>query len=713
MSVDTKLPIQNLDQTLLQKSSLSWHNVNITSLKTDKHIIKNASGIVRPGEMLAIMGSSGAGKTTLLNTLANRNIGADIEQRGNIKVNGHKRDKNTYKNISAYCQQQDLFMGALTPKEHLWFHSKLRNVKNPSDRVKSVISEMGLEKCSDNKIGTVGRDKTLSGGEKKRLSFGTNILIQPAILFADEPTSGLDSSLAKTVVTSLRTIAQKGTSILCTIHQPNSETFQMFDKLMLLSHGHTVYFGPAHQYVIDYFTDTLNTRCPANYNPADFFISICSTDEENAAFMASKLRENLDFKNNVVASSGSVSPNSVDSASQSPIIDTRTSSGTNMSNGVESILSNSQSHSTMYQASFLTQTYLLIWRAIIANYRDPTIFLARIGQTIGIGLILAAIYYRDPTNQTYVGLEYQNNTGLTESPDIRQINGSIFTVTAVASFNFLFYVILVFPIVAPIWRQEYEDKLYPLPLAFMATNLAELPLLLFIPMLFLLICYFLMGWIQIPADFFSAYGVITLMSNVAGSFGYFGSSLSENPQLVTELVPALMLPLICFGGFVTPVSSIPGIISWLKYFSWFPYSTEALSIIQWRNVNFYCKIENEILEYENCPTALQFTGIKLLNQMEFNINHVGRNILIMLAQLIVYRLLSILILWSRFYFSTSSKFSLYGLGKRSWITKGNKNNFVKNDSGLTVGTVKSTHVFDGPLKIGRLPDDEGMESKDF
>ena len=142
---------------------------------------------------------------------------------------------------------------------------------------------MNLEKCADTKIGTVGRDKTLSGGEKKRLSFGTNILIQPSILFADEPTSGLDTNLAKSVVKSLRTIADDhNTCILCTIHQPNSETFEMFDKVLLLSNGYTVYFGESRKFVKDYFSATLDLDCPLGFNLADFLISVISVDEGKA-----------------------------------------------------------------------------------------------------------------------------------------------------------------------------------------------------------------------------------------------------------------------------------------------------------------------------------------------------------------------------------------------------------------------------------------------
>ena len=118
-------------------------------------------------------------------------------------------------------------------------HSKIklskRTASRQSERIQEVIKFMGLQNCYETVIGTPGLTKTISGGEMKRLSIATEILIDPPVIFADEPTSGLDAYLAMSVVKTLKQLARSGATVLCTIHQPSSEIFDIFDSLQLLS----------------------------------------------------------------------------------------------------------------------------------------------------------------------------------------------------------------------------------------------------------------------------------------------------------------------------------------------------------------------------------------------------------------------------------------------------------------------------------------------
>ena len=186
---------------------------------------------------MAIMGSSGAGKSTLMNVLAGRNLG-NLEIEGKVTVNGEDVGAKIT-TLSAYVQQDDIFIGSMTVKEHLIFHAALQMSRSSpeerSRRVEQVMAEMGLAKCAHTLIGIPGMSKTISGGEMKRLSFATEILTDPPLIFCDEPTSGLDSYLAETVVRTLRTLSQNGTTILCTIHQPSSQVFDLFNRLLLLA----------------------------------------------------------------------------------------------------------------------------------------------------------------------------------------------------------------------------------------------------------------------------------------------------------------------------------------------------------------------------------------------------------------------------------------------------------------------------------------------
>lgn len=106
-----------------------------------------------------------------------------------------------------------------------------------------LLFQLGLKKCEHTAIGQTGVLKGISGGERKRLSFAAEVLTNPSLMFCDEPTSGLDSFMALNVVQVLKTMAHNGKTVVCTIHQPSSELYALFDKILLLSEGRVAFLG--------------------------------------------------------------------------------------------------------------------------------------------------------------------------------------------------------------------------------------------------------------------------------------------------------------------------------------------------------------------------------------------------------------------------------------------------------------------------------------
>lgn len=130
--------------------------------------------------------------------------------------------------------------------------------------------------ASNTRIGSGDDEKVLSGGERKRLAFAVELLNNPVILFCDEPTTGLDSYSAQQLVQTLYDLAKKGTTILCTIHQPSSQLFDMFNNVLLLSEGRVAFTGSP-QNALDFFAQN-GYRCPEAYNPADYLIGVLASD---------------------------------------------------------------------------------------------------------------------------------------------------------------------------------------------------------------------------------------------------------------------------------------------------------------------------------------------------------------------------------------------------------------------------------------------------
>lgn len=233
-----------------------------------------------PGKLIGIMGASGAGKTTLLNVLA----GIESPDKGSIKINGfdiHK-DADRIHGVIGYVSQDDLLIEELTVYDNLYYNAKLcfshYSEEELSKRVIEVLESLGLDQRKDLKVGSV-LDKTISGGQRKRLNIALELIREPAILFVDEPTSGLSSRDSENVIDLLKELSLKGKLIFVVIHQPSSDIYKMFDKMYIMdTGGYPVYYGNPVE-AVTYFkkatqqVDSQRGQCETcgNVNPEQIF----------------------------------------------------------------------------------------------------------------------------------------------------------------------------------------------------------------------------------------------------------------------------------------------------------------------------------------------------------------------------------------------------------------------------------------------------------
>jgi len=240
----------------------------------EKMILKGITGMVQPGEVLAMLGPSGSGKTTLLTALGGR-LGGRLA--GTITYNG-KPFSNAMKRNTGFVTQDDVLYPHLTVTETLVFTALLRlpNSLSKEEKVQhaeAVITQLGLTKCNNSIVGGE-RLRGISGGERKRVSIGQEMLINPSLLFLDEPTSGLDSTTAQRIVSTLWELSNGGRTVVMTIHQPSSRLFYMFHKVLLLSEGNPLYFGRGSE-AVDYFS-SIGYSPMVVMNPADFLLDLAN-----------------------------------------------------------------------------------------------------------------------------------------------------------------------------------------------------------------------------------------------------------------------------------------------------------------------------------------------------------------------------------------------------------------------------------------------------
>jgi len=251
-------------------------------------ILTDLNGYAKSGECLAIIGGSGAGKSSFMNLLSDRvKINKKTKIDGKVLINNQPMSYEKFKHVIGFVMQTDIFLEHLTVNEYFKFAIDLRatGLTEPEkmSRLENAIAIMKMERAQNNYVGGIYR-KGISGGEKKRLNIGFELLGDPSIIFLDEPTSGLDSYTSFIIMTLLRQISVDNNIIVVyTIHQPSIETFNLFDNLLILDRGRNIYFGKA-QKAIDYYAQ-LDYPVPANTNPANHFITLALRGpERNEAF---------------------------------------------------------------------------------------------------------------------------------------------------------------------------------------------------------------------------------------------------------------------------------------------------------------------------------------------------------------------------------------------------------------------------------------------
>ena len=177
-------------------------------------------------------------------------------------------------------QQFDFHLPSLTVEETLSFHAHMRLPQHlqrhkRQQRVCSVIAQLGLQQCAATRVGS-DEVKGISGGEKRRLSLGVQLLADPPVCLLDEPTTGLDAFTARHVMETLQKLARRGRTVLVSIHQPRYDVYALLDDVVLLSRGRLVWAG-AKESMMRHFAD-LGHPCPALVNPADFILDLSSID---------------------------------------------------------------------------------------------------------------------------------------------------------------------------------------------------------------------------------------------------------------------------------------------------------------------------------------------------------------------------------------------------------------------------------------------------
>ncbi|KAG6492045.1 ABC transporter G family member 25-like [Zingiber officinale] len=515
---------------------------------SDERIILNGiSGMVSPGELLAVLGPSGSGKSTLLSILAGRMQG---KHSGAVLANGRRLARPALR-LTGFVTQDDVLYPHLTVRETLLFCAFLRLPRTLSkaekaSAVEAVMAELGLSKCADTAVGGPFV-RGISGGERKRVSIGHEMLVNPSLLVLDEPTSGLDSTAASKLVATLGGLARKGRTVITSIHQPASRVYQMFDSVLLLSEGNCLYSGKAKD-AMDYFA-TVGFPPKFHVNPADFMLDLANG--------ISQTEYQVDAEKSTVRQSLISSYNQV----LAPKVKARLTGAAADANQSGRELFTEKEKKDKSRISWFSQFTILLRRSL-KERRHESFNTLRVVQVMAAAVLSGSMWWHSSLS------------------DVQDRLGLLFFIAifwgVFPSFNSVF----TFPQERAIFLKERASGMYSLSSYFMARTAGDLPMELILPTVFTLVLYWMAGLRTEPAAFLLTLAVILGYVLVAQGLGLaLGAAIMDAKQAST-ISTVTMLAFLLTGGFY--VQHIPNFLAWVKYVSFTFYGYKLLINIQYR-----------------------------------------------------------------------------------------------------------------------------------
>lgn len=435
----------------------------------------------------------------------------------------------------------------------------------------------------------------VSGGERKRVSVGHELLINPSIIFLDEPTSGLDSTTALSLVSTLHVLANGGRTVVTTIHQPSSRMFQKLEKLMLLSEGRILYYG-YNANCVDWLKG-LDAPCPFGINVADFILDLANANQGNSkdegqeirafqvnAFkmlsehpdfnvdygvvaelipLATKFKDELKSQGPQQMHSGKAAPSG--GGAGAAMIKSISSMGS-----IKPPAAKEDKTERSWGSSWPSQFTVLFHRSILTR-RFESLGLQRAIQLLGVSVIAGLLFFQLGGKDT-----------LKSAMDV---TGLLFFLELFPAFAAMFAALFVFPTDMRMLVKERQSGMYRLSAFYVSRTLSDLPMDCLIPSGFVLILYFMGGLRLSAAAFFSSWLTVLTTLLTAQSVGLVLGAAVTDVKIAQTAATLIMLTMMLSGGFF--VSYVPAWISWIKYLSFLSYAFNILLHIEFQGRTIY------------------------------------------------------------------------------------------------------------------------------
>ncbi|KAL6529675.1 hypothetical protein OROGR_015298 [Orobanche gracilis] len=524
---------QTLNDELSNLFLLHCKGQKISSLR---NIIKNVNFEAKPCEITALAGPSGAGKTTLLEILAGKISPKRFS--GQVLVNHKTMNPDIFRRLSGYVTQDDALFPHLTVEETLTYSALLRlpdgTRSSTHQKVNLLMKELGVDHIARSRIGE-GSKYGISGGERRRISIGVELVHNPNILLIDEPTSGLDSSSALHVMSLLRSMAvDQHKTIVLTIHQPGFRILELIDKLVLVSDGHIFHHGSL---------QSLENNLKLSGHDIPHRVNI------------------LEFAIDVIISDRHV----IIETSEEPHHHNRTE--------FETIISPSYGNSQFNEVLILTERFSK------NIFRTKELFATRIMQSVVVGFTLGTLYMNVRDNQGKVYL---------------QTRLGFFAFTLSFLLCSTTEALPIFLQERRIFMRETLRGAYRVSSYVIANTIVFFPFLLLVGFLYSMPAYWLAGLRPDWDGFFYFVLVVWIVVLMSNSFTACFSALVPNFIMGTSTISGLMGAFFLFSGYFIAKENIPCYWIFMHYLSLFKYPFESLLINEYGGKGGVKCLENNV-----------------------------------------------------------------------------------------------------------------------
>lgn len=578
----------------IQFKNLSYQ-VQVVKQKEKKIVLNGISGVFKSGQLTAIMGPSGAGKSSLLNILTGfttQGVSGTIDF----------GDAPNSRKLCCYIMQDDHFYSWFTVEETMMLAATLKisnncmSIKEKKMLIEHLLTSLRLSQAKLTKCGN------LSGGQKKRLSIALELIDNPAVLFLDEPTTGLDSSSSCDMIHLLQTLANEGRTIVCTIHQPATQVYNMFNHIYVMSRGYCTFQGAPRNSVP--FLKSVGLECPMYHNPADYLLECVNGDYGDYTESLVECAKNPQWRYEMESKS--------DNYSEIQLVEMLKEDSAKRTR--PSVTPPLETTKHIYPPAEWMRLWILIGRCHVQFFRDWTVTYLKLIVHILCAILIGTIFGDSGSNAT----KQVSNLGA-------------FIIHCV----YLWYTtmmpgVLRFPQEINIIKKETFNNWYKLRSFYLATLITSTPVHIMFSTVYISIAYFMTDQpfeVERFVKFMLTAVIITICADGLGVL--LGTVLDPiNGTFIGAILTCFML---IYSGFLILLRHMSSVMQLVSYLSPIRYGLECmvLSIYSNNRENTICPNNVMYCHFKNPSTILRAFGME-------NGNY-GFNILMLLLQVSIFK----------------------------------------------------------------------------